>query len=74
MARLKFKCLITIVSLLEGADNGKNGLISLVVRSLPTDVLTNNLLRIYELFKKYETQGYIMEVFGRDEEEIEEED
>lgn len=34
---------------------------------MPT--LTNNLLRIYELFKKYE-DDYVMEVFGRDEEEI----
>ena len=36
-----------------------------VVRNLPLNILTNNLFRIYELFKKYETEGYVQEVFKR---------
>lgn len=45
-------------------------IVNRVLRALPLPTLTNNLLRIYELFKKYEEEGYVMEVFGRDEEDI----
>ncbi len=63
LAKLKYKCLITIVSLLECND----ALINKIVRNIPFSVLTKNLLRIYELYSKNEKgkEGYTDDLFGR---------
>lgn len=42
LARLKLKCLVTLVSLVECCDPGDN-LILRIIRGIPLKVLTNNL-------------------------------
>ena len=46
LARLKYKCLIGIVSLLESNDSADN-LILRIIRTIPLKILTDNLARIY---------------------------
>lgn len=49
LARLKNKCLITIVSLLECNINNEQ-FVTKIMRTIPLTVLTDNLSRIYELY------------------------
>jgi len=63
------KCLVTIVSLLE--CNEKNDNIAIRIRrALPFGVLKNNLIRVYELYKKRFGDEYSMNCFGLGEEKI----
>ena len=71
LGRLKFKCLNTIISLLECSDTQDN-LILWIIRSIPLSVLTNNLRRIYQLFERFEKEEYREELFKRYEKDIEE--
>lgn len=64
LARLKFKCLNTIVSLLE-CNETQDSLILRIIRAIPLLVLTNNLSRIFTLFQKYQGEEYNMDVFNR---------
>jgi inositol 1,4,5-triphosphate receptor type 3 len=57
LARLKFKCLIGIIGLLECNDETDN-LILRIVRSIPLKVMMNNLARVFVLFEKYEKGEY----------------
>jgi len=50
LARLKLKALIALISLVECCDPADN-LILRIVRGIPLKVLTNNLSRLYSLFK-----------------------
>ncbi|KAL4511687.1 hypothetical protein ABPG72_012532 [Tetrahymena utriculariae] len=68
LARLKNKCLITIVSLLECNINSKE-FVTKIVRSIPLNILTNNLSRIYSLYQKYE-KDYVQSIFNRADEDI----
>lgn len=68
LARLKHKCLITIVSLLECNINSEE-FVTKIMRTIPLNVLTNNLARIYELFKRYE-KDYVDSLFNRADDDI----
>lgn len=57
LARLKYKCLNTIISLLE-CNESSDSLIMRILRTIPLKVLTSNLARIYILFKKFEEEKY----------------
>ncbi len=63
LARLKFKCLSTIVSLLE-CNESSDSLIIRIIRAIPLSVLTSNLSRIYFLFEKYHKEEYREEIFN----------
>lgn len=54
LARLKYKCLISIMALLECNDLGDNFLLR-IIRSIPLPVMTENLLYVYKLYNKYKT-------------------
>ncbi|CAK68868.1 unnamed protein product (macronuclear) [Paramecium tetraurelia] len=69
LARLKFKCLNCLVSLLECCDP-QNSDIARLVRVIPLSVLTNNLTRVYKLFKEQFGAIYKDEIFKRAEHEI----
>lgn len=46
LARIKFKCLNTVISLLECSES-QDSLILRIIRVIPIAILTNNLRRIY---------------------------
>ena len=73
LAKLKFKCLNTIVSLLE-CNESSDSLILRIIRAIPLSVLTNNLSRIYFLFQKYHKEEYREEIFNLSEAKTESED
>ena len=62
--RLKNKCLITIVSLLE-CNDPNDTLIFRIIRMIPLSVLTNNLAYTYDLYKKEFEDEYNENVFER---------
>ena len=64
IAHLKNKCLIAIVSLLECNDL-RTSVTTLIMRTIPLSVLTNNITRIFELYTKYEKDGYTEDLFNR---------
>lgn len=64
LARLKYKCLNTIVSLLECSEPQDNEIMR-IVRSIPLNVLTQNLSKIYALFKKKSDGIYKDDLFSR---------
>ncbi|CAD8153241.1 unnamed protein product [Paramecium pentaurelia] len=68
LARLKFKCLNCLVSLLECCEP-QNSDIARLVRVIPLNVLTNNLTRVYKLFKNF-GGTYNEELFQRAEMKI----
>lgn len=61
--------MVTIVSLLECNDKNDNIAIR-IRRAIPFAVLKNNLLRVYELYKKRFNDEYTMNCFGLGEEKI----
>ncbi|CAK81773.1 unnamed protein product (macronuclear) [Paramecium tetraurelia] len=69
LARLKFKCLNCLVSLLECCDP-QNSDIARLVRVIPLNVLTNNLTRVYKIFKNSFGAVYKDEMFKRAEKDI----
>lgn len=69
MGRLKHKCLITIVSLLECNIRSKE-FVTKIMRTIPLNLLTDNLARIYYLFQKYEKNDYVQSIFNRADEDI----
>ena len=67
LSQLKCKCLITLVSLLEGNDPS-DGIGLRISRAIPLRILTNNLTKIYELYQKlYKNGDYTEDVFGHHE-------
>lgn len=65
LARLKYKCLLTILSILEGNDSKKE-LVSRIMRVIPVSVLTQNLGRIYLLHGRYTlNRDYSYDLFNR---------
>ncbi|EGR27785.1 MIR domain protein, partial [Ichthyophthirius multifiliis] len=69
VARLKYKCLITINSLLEFQDQ-KSNFIGNIMRNIPLQILTSNLTKIYILWKKYSNNDYNKDLFNNYEDEI----
>lgn len=55
LAKLKYKCLITVVALLECNDLGDNFLLR-IIRGIPLPVMIENLLYIFMLYEKYKTR------------------
>ena len=60
VARLKHKCLMTIWSLLECNDQIQN-----IIRTIPLQILTTNLIRVYQLFSDEYEDEYRDDVFKR---------
>ena len=69
LARLKYKCLIGIVGLLECNEDSDN-LILRIVRSIPLYVMTENLYRVFVLFERFEEGVYEQKVLNRSAAEI----
>lgn len=66
---VKYKCLVTIVSLLE-SNYQTTGLSEKIMRALPLSILTDNLRKVYQLYKKvYPTDEYKEEIFNHMEED-----
>lgn len=61
--RLRYKCLITIMSLIEQVQT-KDSVLYRITRAMPLKVLKKNLTRIYSLFKKAHKGKYNLDVFG----------
>lgn len=70
--RLKNKCLITIVSLLE-CNDPNDTLIFRIIRMVPLSVLTNNLAYTYDLYKKEFEDEYNENLFYRTDKELDDE-
>jgi len=49
LAKLKYKCSITLMSLLEARKNNSN--VDRMMKSIPIEILDRNLIDIYRLFK-----------------------
>lgn len=49
--RIKYKCLITLLSLLELSEDDP-GIVNRIRRTIPLSVLTNNLTDLYDIYKK----------------------
>lgn len=69
LARLKLKCLVTLVSLVECCDPGDN-LILRIIRAIPLKVLTNNIQRIFSLYQKTYKDDFTLDAFGMAEKPI----
>jgi len=71
LAKVKYKCLITLVSLLECNDPTAN-LSTRIIRAIPMSVLTHNLAQVYHKYKKiYKNNEYTNDLFGHHEEDYE---
>lgn len=72
LAQVKFKCLITLVSLLELNDENSDLLIR-IRRAIPVSIIAKNLAQVYEQYKrKYKHDEYDLDMFGNVEKENEE--
>lgn len=66
LARLKYKSVIGIVGLLEASDGG-DILMLRIIRTIPLNVLTENLLYIFKLYMKYKMKDeYEYSLFNRE--------
>ena len=66
IAQLKSKCLVTVVSLLEG-NNPSDGIGLRISRSIPLRILTKNMIMIHTLYQKlYKDDDYNEDAFGHD--------
>ena len=60
-SRLKYKCSITLLSLLEGRKS--NDVVFRLAKSLNLDMLKRNIIDIYDLFRTL-YQDYTEQIFG----------
>lgn len=66
LAKLKYKCLVGIVGLLEASEGGDHLLLR-IIRTIPLNVLTENLLYIFKLYEKYKMKDeYEQSLFDRE--------
>ena len=64
LTKVKHKCLITLVSLLEG-NNSTLNLSARIMRAIPISVLTDNLIQVYKQYKRlYKNKGYTEAAFN----------
>lgn len=69
LARVKFKSLITVVSLLELNNDSTNILIR-IQRMIPIGILTKNLVQVYEQYtRNYKNKEYTIKMFDKGEDE-----
>ena len=72
LSHVKYKCLITLVSLLELNDENSD-LLGRIRRVIPVSIIAKNLAQVYEQYKsKYKNQEYDMSMFGAADNEEEE--
>ena len=74
ISQLKYKVLLTLVSLFESNDASSN-LTTRIMRGIPTQILTKNLVEVHELYKKiYDKNQYDDDLFGHQYQEDDKED
>ena len=56
LARVKFKCMTTVLSLLEGRTDNYN--LTKMLRAFPLDILKANLVNIHNAYKELYSDGY----------------
>ena len=61
IAKLKYKCSVTLISLLEARID--NEIVSRMMKSLNPDILKNNLIDIYYLYDDVGMSKYVPEIF-----------
>lgn len=61
-ARLKYKCSITLLSILEARKS--NELVIRLAKSLSFDMLKRNIVDVFDMFKSQYSNDYCEEVFG----------
>ena len=66
LARLKNKCLVAILSLLERYKYEEFVLLR-IMRTIPISILKSNLSEVFIMYKKLYGNEYSMEAFGHDE-------
>jgi glycerophosphoryl diester phosphodiesterase len=62
LARIKHKCLITILSLLELCDS-RHGIAIRVKRTIPIHIIVENLIDLYEKYRNLNQDKYSMQSF-----------
>jgi len=64
LSTVRYKCLVTIVSLLE-SNYSQTGFADRIMRAIPLSVLTNNLAQVFKLYKKlYKNGEYRVSAFN----------
>jgi hypothetical protein len=63
MARLKYKCSVTLISLLEARKNDEN--VRRMMKSIDVQILLRNIVDTYHLFDFIGLGKYTPELFGR---------
>ena len=61
-ARLKYKCSITLLSLLEGRKS--NDVIIRLAKSVSLDMLKTNIIDIYDMYKRIYSDHYNSDIFS----------
>ena len=72
-SRMKSKCLVSIIALLEGLEVTGN-LMSRIMRTIQLKVLKKNLTAVYGQFKQLYKGDYITDVFGHAEADVDPDD
>lgn len=72
IARLKYKCSITLISLLEARKD--NDIVQRMMKSLNSDVIKRNIIDIYYLYEEIQLKQYNSEMFLHFNEPITEEE
>jgi hypothetical protein len=62
LARIKHKCLITILSLLELSDI-RHGIATRVKRTIPIHIIVENIVNLYEKYRNINQDKYSMQSF-----------
>ena len=69
LMRLKYKCTVTLNSLLEMQENNHE-IINRIVRSIPCSVIASELAKVYSVFTNTFGDDYCSDAFRRSENEI----
>lgn len=64
LVRLKYKCTIMLLSLLEMQDNNEE-IVNRLIRSIPCSILANELAKVHGVYKLVYGDDYVMEAFNR---------
>ena len=70
IARLKYKCSVTLISLLEARID--NEIVSRMMKSLHQDILKRNIVDIYHMYEEVGMKKYTPEIFLHFDEEVDE--
>jgi hypothetical protein len=61
IARLKFKCSVTLISLLEARKD--NEIVLRMMKSLNLDIIKRNIIDIYHLYEEVGNKKYCPDIF-----------